>query len=504
MTTGEPTGEKPDIRPEEDADAQLEREIAESLGDMSIADIADLEGAGEGRRARGKEGKIRRGRVIAIERDDIFVDVGGRSEGLLPAGQFRDEPLPKVGDIVEVTIEGYDEANGMVLLSREGAVQAATWETLEEGQIVEGRVTGSNKGGLELTVNGIEAFMPVSQIEIFRVEDLEPYLNQKLQCMVTDINRSEGTLVVSRRDVLEAQAEEAARKLWESLAEGQTVRGVVRSIMPYGAFVDIGGVDGLLHVSDMSHGRVEDPGTVVREGQELEVMVLKVDREQRRISLGLKQIMADPWEGAQVKWPADTIATGRVTRLADFGAFVELEEGVEGLIPISEMSFERRVAHPREIVSEGEAVKVRVLSVDTERRRISLSLKRAGDDPWVGASVRWPAGSIVDGQVTRIADFGAFVELAAGVEGLVHISELSDSHVRSAGDVVQEGQLVKAKVLSVDEERRRISLSLKQAAYAAPIEQSDSPAQPQPAKKRKKPLKGGLDGGGFNDLLKGL
>ena len=475
-------------------DDELEREIQEALGDMSLADLVDLE-SGKQPGERGQDKGIRRGRVVAIHGDDIFMDVGGRSEGVLPAAQFKDEPLPKVGDIINVTIEGYDDENGLVLLSREGAVRAAAWETLEEGQLVEARVTGHNKGGLELTINSIPAFMPISQIELFHVDDLAPYDNQKLRCLVSEIKRAEGSVIVSRRELLEAEAQKAAEKLWESLAEGQTVRGVVRSIMPYGAFVDIGGIDGLLHVSDMSHGRVEDPSKVVREGQELEVMVLKVDREQRRVSLGLKQIMADPWEGVQVRWPVDTVATGRVTHLADFGAFVELEEGVEGLIPIGELSFERRVGHPKEIVSEGEMVKVRVLSVETERKRIGLSLKRAGDDPWMGASVRWRVGAIVDGRVTRIVDFGAFVGLAAGVEGLVHISEVAEGHVRTAGDVVREGQAVQAKVLSVDEERRRISLSIKQAgAPAAASAEAPPPAEaPQPRPKRKRPLKGGLE-----------
>jgi small subunit ribosomal protein S1 len=481
-------------KPGGNLDDELEREIQEALGDMSLSDLVDLE-AGSKPRGGGKgKGKgVRQGKVVAINGDDIFMDVGGRSEGLLPADQFRDEPLPKVGDIVEVTIVGYDGENGLVLLSRQGAVQAATWETLEEGQIVEARVTGHNKGGLELTVNGIEAFMPISQIELFRVEELAPYVNQKMQCMVSEINRAEGKVILSRRDLLEVQAEEVRRKLWETLQEDQTLRGVVRSIMPYGAFVDIGGVDGLLHVRDMSHARVEDPATVVREGQELTVMVLKVDREARRLSLGLKQIMADPWEGAQVKWPVDTVVTGRITHLADFGAFVELESGVEGLIPISEMSFERRIAHPREMVSDGEVVKARVLAVDTERKRISLSLKRVGDDPWMGASVRFPVGATMDGRVTRTAEFGAFVELAAGVEGLVHISELSDGRTRAVGDVVHEGDAVRVKVLSVDEDRRRIALSIKQAADSIEPGAPAPQTAPGVAPNRKKRLKGGLD-----------
>ena len=258
--------------------------------------------------------------------------------------------------------------------------------------------------------------------------------------------------------------------------------------------MDIGGADGLLHVRDMSHSRVEDPAEVVAEGQEVKVAVLKVDREEKKIALGLKQIAPDPWLGVEGRFPEDQIVTGRVTKLMDFGAFVELAEGVEGLIPISELTFERRVGHPREVVNEGDMVRVRVLGVDAERKRISLSLKRAGDDPWTGASVRWPVDGIVEGNVTRIADFGAFVELVPGVEGLIHISELADHRVRSVHEVVREGQLVQAKVLSVDEEQRRMSLSIKQlAATPGYTGMADEAEAAKPQEKRKKPLKGGLD-----------
>ncbi len=479
-------------RVEPKLDASLQRELDEALGDLSIEDILDAEQKTEKRAGAKGEGEgVRRGTVVAIQGDDIFVDMGGRSEGLLPASQYEDEALPAVGDTVDVTIEGYDQTNGLLVLSRQGAVLAATWETLEEGQAVEGRVTGHNKGGLELTINGIRAFMPVSQIEIFRVEELAPYVDQRLQCEVVEVDRAENNVIVSRRALLDREAAAKAEKLWETLAKGQVVPGVVRSIMPYGAFVDIGGVDGLLHIRDMAHSRVEKPEDVVAEGQNLKVMIVSVDREERKIALGLKQILADPWDGAAGKWSEGDVATGTVKNLADFGAFVELEEGVEGLIPMGEMSFERRIHHASEVVNPGDVVKVRIMSVDTERKRISLSLKRVGDDPWMGASVRWPQDEIVEGTVTRLADFGAFVELAPGVEGLVHISEMSHNRVRSASEVVREGQTVAVKVIDVDEEQRRIALSIKGAGgaeYAAAEE-----AAPEPQRKRKKPLKGGLD-----------
>jgi len=476
---------------QENLDADLERELEEALGSLGVESIFEADRATGAPTAAG----VKRGTVLAIHGDDIFVDMGGRSQGVLSTAQYEDEPLPKVGDRIEVTIEGYQSSEGLLILSRKGAVMAATWESLEEGCIVEGRVTGHNKGGLELDINGIRAFMPISHVELVHVEELAPYVNRRLKCQVIDLEPSEHRVIVSRRAVLELEAAEAREKTFASLVEGNVVTGVVKTIMPYGAFVDIGGADGLLHVKDMSHARIEDPRSIVKEGQRIQVMILRADRDTRRISLGLKQVMPDPWEGAEAKWPVQTIVTGRVSRLADFGAFVELEEGVEGLVPIGEMTFERRIRHPNEVVSVGDVVKVRVMTIDLERKRISLSLKRAGDDPWMGASARWPANSLVEGVVKRIADFGAFIELTPGVEGLVHVSELSDDRVRSVGDVVKEGQTVQAKVLSVDEDARRIALSIKQVAampeYTGPAATSSGPDRPRP--KRKKPLKGGLE-----------
>ncbi len=490
---------------EQKLDADLQAELDAALGDMSIEDILEAEKPAESPGAPATGEGVRRGRVISIQKDDVFIDMGGRSEGVLPAVQFVDEPLPVVGDMVEVVIDGYDANEGLLRLSRQGAVLAAAWETLEEGQVVEGRVTGHNKGGLELDIQGIRAFMPVSQVERFRVDDLTQYVDQKLRCCVSEIDRAEHNVVVSRRDLLDAEAEAAAKELRQTLAEGKIVAGTVRSIMPYGAFVDLGGVDGLLHVSDMSHSRVEKPEDIVHEGQAVEVMILKLDRENDRISLGLKQIQPDPWLGADHKWPADSLVSGRVTRLADFGAFFELEPGVEGLIPIGEITFERRIKHPSEIIAVGDALRVRVLSVQPDQKRMSLSLKRAGDDPWMGAAARWPVESVVRGIVTRLAEFGAFVELASGVEGLVHISELSETHVRSASEVVREGQTVEAKVLEIDEDRRRISLSIKALTTSpdytgASAGEAAEPEAPRPARKR--PLKGGLDSGfsGLGDL----
>ncbi|MHC4294381.1 MAG: 30S ribosomal protein S1, partial [Planctomycetota bacterium] len=283
----EPGNLSPDNRDEELQAAELQRELDEALGDMSIEELIAAEEAQDRSGEKSTEDGIRRGKVLAVRGSDVFVDLGGKDQGIVPTEQFEDESPPAEGDEIEVTVDRYDENEGILILSRPGAVRAADWETLEAGQIVEGRVTGHNKGGLELDINGLRAFMPISQIELFRVETLDDYIDQRLQAQVTEVDRREQNVIVSRRALLELEAEKKGRELWETLAEGQVVRGVVRSIVPFGAFVDIGGADGLLHVSDMAHSRVKDPATVLQVGEQIEAKVLQVDRTEQRISLGL-------------------------------------------------------------------------------------------------------------------------------------------------------------------------------------------------------------------------
>jgi small subunit ribosomal protein S1 len=480
-------------------DADLEKEINEALGDMSLDEMmAEEDTSGEAL----PEG-VRKGRVAAVQGDDVFVEFGGKDQGVVPVSQFGDEDLPEEGTMIEVTVEGYNESEGLLQLSRKGAIQAATWDSIEKGQVVEGFVYGMNKGGLEVRIQGVKAFMPISQIDLARVEELEPYLNQKMQCKVIEVDRKDKKVVVSRRSLMAEQAAEAKKETLATLEVGQEVEGKVRSLMPYGAFVDIGGVDGLIHISDLSHGHVDKPQDVVAVGDQVKVKVLKIDRDKDRIGLGLKQTQADPWAQAAQKWPPETVVTGRITRLADFGAFIELEPGVEGLIPISEMSWSRRVGHPKEIIQQGDTAKVYVMNVDPDRKRMSLSLKRVEDDPWMGASVRWPEGTVVDGRVTRTTDFGAFVELAPGVEGLVHISELASGFVESVASVVTEGDPVQVRILNIDEEKRRIGLSMKQADPNAsePVEEDNwqqyldvgKTENNRKDRKRRRKLKGGLE-----------
>jgi small subunit ribosomal protein S1 len=354
-------------------------------------DAKALYGEPERRPQRGQQsgGTQKRGRVLAIHGEDVFVDIGGRSQGVLSLVQFP-EGKPAIGSEVEVTIEGYDRANGLLLLSPKGAAAARVdWSIVAEGMIVEARVTGHNKGGLEVEVSGIRGFIPVSHIELFRVEDLQPYVNQRLRCLVAEANPLEKNLVLSRRALLEKEREEAREKLWQELAEGQIRPGTVRSVKDFGAFIDLGGVDGLLHVSEMSWSRVEKATDLVQVGQQLQVVVLKIDRERRKLSLGLKQLLPSPWEQIEEKYPAGTLVPGKVTRLMDFGAFIELEPGVEGLVHVSELA-PQRVRKVGDVVQPGQAVLFGVLKVEPSQRRISLSLKAAQEEAAAAAAAQAP------------------------------------------------------------------------------------------------------------------
>jgi ribosomal protein S1 len=359
-----------------DLDAAIEKELQEALGGLSDKELYGEPAQRERRTQTPSEQARKKARVVAVHGSDVFLDVpGGRTPGLLPLSQFP-QGAPVVGSEVEVHIEGYDAENGLLLLSRKGAAVQADWSSVAPGMIVEARVTAVNKGGLEVNVNGIRGFMPISQIDLYRVEDTEQFVNQRLRCLVSEVNPEERNLVVSRRDLLEKEREETRAKLWAELAEGQIREGTVRSVRDFGAFVDLGGVDGLLHISEMSWSRVQDASQVVQPGQAVKVVVLKVDRERRKVSLGLRQLTPSPWDSAEMNYPPNSVAKGKVTRLMDFGAFVELEPGVEGLVHISELA-PQRVRRVADIVQVGQEVRVMVLAVDRNQRRISLSLKAA-------------------------------------------------------------------------------------------------------------------------------
>jgi small subunit ribosomal protein S1 len=473
---------------------KLDEEVDNALGDLSLDALYGFDKPQQPQTPQSREQSKgpKRGRVISVDakKDEVFVDFGGKSQGVAAYSQFESEP--KVGDEMEFHVERYDPAEGLLILNKKGAAsQNVTWENLEIGQIVEGVVTGVNKGGLEVSVKNMRAFMPSGQVDIFFQPDLNTFLNQKIKAEVTQFDPHAKNLIISRRNILEREKEEQKAKLMTEIAEGQVRRGTIRSVMDYGAFVDLGGLDGLLHVSEITHRRGIKPSEFVKVGDVVDVKIIRIDKETGKLSLSLKQMMADPWVGAESKYSVGTPVTGRVSRVENFGAFIEVEEGVEGLLPVSEMSYQR-IRHPNEIVKEGDTLRLVVISLDPANKRISFSLKQAGPDPWKTVEERYARDMTVSGTVTRTADFGAFVELEAGLEGLVHISELSNQRVRAVTDVVKPGETVQVRVLEIDKEARRISLSMKRAAEAVATTTTAASQALQPKKKRPR-LRGGLD-----------
>jgi small subunit ribosomal protein S1 len=361
-----------------DLDAEIEAELEAAMSGVDQSSLLGGAKPGTAKREprRGDAGQKQTGAVMRVHQGDVFIEMpGGRAQGLMDTTQFPDG-IPNVGDPVEFHIERYDPANGLFVLSREGQAVSAAWSTVQIGQIVEARVTDVNKGGLSVDVNGIRGFLPISQIDLYRVEQPEQFVNQKLLCMVAEVNPEERNLVVSRRALLEQERQEKQEQLWAEVEEGQIRKGVVRSVKPFGVFVDIGGLDGLVPVGEMAWKRVEDPSELVQLGQAVEVAILRVDREARKLTLSLRQLMASPWDQVAANYPPRSLAKGTVTRTEQFGAFVELEAGVEGLIHVSELAV-NRVFNVRNVVKPGQEVEVMVLNVDTDRKRISLSLKQA-------------------------------------------------------------------------------------------------------------------------------
>ncbi len=480
------------IDPRELDDAQINRELADHVGDVSGEDLARLARANPKPPVADSRGRLT-GHVVSIRGQDVFVDIGSKSEGVLSIDEFEPDELPTVGQEIHVIAQGIDPESGVLRLSLREAIVQASLESIKVGDVVRAKVTGSNIGGLELRFHGVRCFMPMSQVDLVRRDDFAHYINRWLECEVTEVDRRGKNLVLSRRRVLERTRAEERQQLKFQLQEGQTRKGVVRRLADFGAFVDLGGLDGLLHVSDMSYARVNHPADILKEGQEIEVKVLKVDLVKDRISLGLKQLSPDPWTSVEGKYHAGDTIDGRVTKLMDFGAFVELEPGIEGLIPISEMSWAQRIMHPKDILKVGDQVRMAVLSLDPAKRKFSLSLKALSQDPWLTVGERYLPNTMVSGAVTRTTNFGAFVQLEEGVEGLIHISELSAQRVRAVTDVVKPGQVIHVRIIGVDTAQRRISLSLKPLVEERPHEAAASAeSKPRAEKKRKRELRGGL------------
>jgi len=419
-----------------------------------------------------KPGMILTGRVISVGDDMVVVNVGLKSEAVIPIEQFRNERGEievAAGEEVEVALDAVEDGTGETRLSREKAKRARTWTRLEkafnDSEIVTGIITGRVKGGFTVELENVRAFLPGSLVDVRPVRDTSYLEGKPLEFKVIKLDQKRNNVVVSRRAVVEQEFSAERSALMDNLQEGTVVKGTVKNLTDYGAFVDLGGIDGLLHITDMAWKRVKHPSEVVQVGAEVEVRILKFDRERSRVSLGLKQLGADPWENIARRYPPNTRVFGKVTNIADYGAFVEIEDGVEGLVHVSEMDWTNKNVNPSKVVQTGEEVEVMVLDVDEERRRISLGLKQCKSNPWKEFSENFNRGDKVSGQVKSITDFGVFIGLSGNIDGLVHLSDISwDIPGEEAVRSYQKGQLIEAMVLSIDPERERISLGIKQLA----------------------------------------
>lgn len=436
------------------SDAQLDRNALAALYEETFRNL--------------EEGTITEGRVVALTKDKVIVDIGYKSEGMIPSDQFASEELHnlKIGDRLQVYIEECEDADGNLVLSKEKADKMKIWEELEklykEEKSIEGKIVSRIKGGMMVDI-GVKAFLPGSQIDLHPVRDLDGLIGKTFPLKIIKINHRRGNVVVSRRVLLEETRDKKRQTTLANLKEGQLIQGTVKNITDYGSFIDLGGIDGLLHITDMSWGRVGHPSELFTVGDKVEVAVLKYDRETGRISLGLKQKSADPWTNVAGKYPIGTRVRGRVVSLTDYGAFVELEPGVEGLVHVSEMSWTHEVRHPSRVVAVGDQVEAAVLNVDPASRKISLGMKQTAPNPWDMIEGKYPIGTRIEGKVKSLTDFGAFVGLEEGIDGLIHISDMSwTRHIKHPSELFKKGQKVEAVVLRIDKEKERLSLGYKQ------------------------------------------
>jgi small subunit ribosomal protein S1 len=417
-----------------------------------------------------RPGGVVKGRVVGVTPTHVMVDVGYKSEGQIPVHEFLDRHgnvQVRVGDEIDVFFDSSEGENGGIVLSRERAENIKAWEEVEkayrDGSAVEGMILSKVKGGFKVDIMGLPGFLPGSHVDIRPTRNLDKFVGQKERFAVLKYSRPRGNVVVSRRALMEKERESMKKEVLKVLEEGVILEGVVKNITPYGAFVDLGGIDGILHISDMSWGRINHPSEVVKVGERLKVVVLKFDPERERISLGMKQIAPDPWTSVQERYPVGSRVRGKVASLMDYGAFVELERGVEGLIHISEMSWTKKIAHPSKIVQPGESVEVVVLNVDASHRRISLGLKQVMPNPWEQIKEKYPLGATIKGSVRNVTDFGVFVGVEEGIDGLVHISDLHwTKKIKHPSELYKKGDVVEAKVLGVDVQNERFSLGIKQ------------------------------------------
>ena len=445
------------LRPELYDEDDYSQDELETMMEMYNGTMASIE-----------EGEIVKSRVLDIRDNMVVLDIGFKSEGTIPLEKFKDLPDLKPGDEVEVLLEHLEDQEGSVVLSKKKADFMRVWERIrvayENDEPVRGSLIKKIKGGVVVDLMGVDAFLPGSQIALRRVPNVDELLGQTFDFKIIKLNKRRRNIVVSRRVILEQERAGKREKLMKELQKDQVRKGVVKNITDFGAFIDLGGVDGLLHITDMSYGRIQHPSEMVHIGQELEVKVLDIDWDRERISLGLKQLQSYPWKDVAEKYPVGTRVSGKVVSITNYGAFIELEPGIEGLVHISEMSWTRNVRHPSKLVSIGEAIEAVVLKLDPNEEKISLGMKQTEQDPWMMLPEKYPVGTRLNGKVRNLTSFGAFVEIEPGIDGLIHISDMSwTKRVQHPSEVVKKGDSVDVVILNVDAENKRISLGLKQA-----------------------------------------
>ncbi|MGD1914883.1 MAG: 30S ribosomal protein S1 [Phycisphaerales bacterium] len=443
-------------------DTEAEAMVREALGE-AVAE-GDMDNLLDNQIADLEPGKIIKGKIIGMAGDDVVVEVGLKSEGLVPRDEFDEEP--KIGETVDVLLRSLEGSSGVVEVSKRQADRQIAWNRIvdntKEDDIVEGKVLKQIKGGLLVDI-GVPVFLPASQVDVRRPHDVRDFVGRSVRAMVLKIDTERRNIVISRRRLIEKERDSAKKRLLETLAEGQIVKGQVKNLADFGAFIDLGGIDGLLHITDMSWSRVNHPSEMLKVDEEIEVKVLSIDMQKEKIALGLKQKDPSPWEAIEAKYPVGSRIAGEVVNIMSYGAFVRLEDGIEGLVHISEMSWTRRVNHPSEVVEVGDAVDVVVLDIDKNKQEISLGMKQTEVNPWELVAEKYPPGTVIKGSVRNLANYGAFVEIEPGIDGLLHVSDMSwTKKVTHPNELVAKGDEVECVVLDVDQEKQRISLGVKQ------------------------------------------
>ncbi|MDP9174228.1 MAG: 30S ribosomal protein S1 [Planctomycetota bacterium] len=446
-----------------DIDSDVDAAVALALGDAAD-DLSKLVAGDEVQNFT--PGSIIKGKISSVIGDDFVVELGLKSEGILERAEFDEPDAVKIGDEVKVLLEDVEGDTGLVKISKRKADRIINWETImqskKEGNPVSGKVTKKIKGGLLVDI-GVPVFLPASQVDIRRPGEISDWIGRTIDAVILKIDEERRNIVISRRKMIEQQREELKRKTFDGLQVGETRKGIVKNIADFGAFIDLGGIDGLLHITDMSWGRINHPSEVLKIDQELEVKVLSIDRDKEKIALGLKQKEASPWENIETRFPVGSVHDAEVVNIMSYGAFCKLQEGVEGLVHISEMSWTKRINHPSEVVTQGQQVKVKVLEINKDKQEISLGMKQVEENPWERVAEKYPPGSVVEGKVRNIANYGAFVEIEEGIDGLLHVSDLSwTKKIGHPSELLKKSETIRAVVLSVDQEKQRIALGLKQ------------------------------------------